>query len=354
MKKLHLILLFFSLSISLISAQISVTGTVTDDKGEPLVGVSVVTKGTTNGVTSDIDGKYAISVPEKSTLIFSFVGFQTVEVLVSESGEKNIQLPSNTRVLGEVIVTGYGSQIKRELTGNISKIRTGDIKDLPVTSFDQAIQGKAAGVQINSGSGKLGQAPQVRVRGQSSVSASNEPLYVIDGIPSTQVGNQVAGFNSLSLQGGITSPLADINPQDIESIEILKDASAGAIYGARAANGVVLITTKKGKAGRSNITFGAQFGNSTPTKKVPFLNTAQYIELYKKAAANADRIDNLPATDPDSYTTYMDSFFLNQSLRTFGTAQQTDTDSLQVVSFKTVLLCVCVMSRCLILFQNQF
>jgi TonB-dependent starch-binding outer membrane protein SusC len=326
MKKLHLTFLFIFLLFNLVNAQYSINGTITDDKGEQLVGVSVVAKGTTNGVTSDLDGKYAISVPEKSTLIFSFVGFQTVELVVSESGEKNVSMPANTKVLGEVIVTGYGSQIKRELTGNISKIRTGDIKDLPVTSFDQAIQGKAAGVQINSGSGKLGQAPQVRVRGQSSVSASNEPLYVIDGIPATQVGNQSAGFNSLSLQGGITSPLADINPQDIESIEILKDASAGAIYGARAANGVVLITTKRGKAGRSNITFGAQFGNSTPTKKVSFLNTAQYIELYKKAAANADRIDNLPASDPDSYTTYMNDFFKNQSLNTFGTAQQTDTD----------------------------
>lgn len=326
MKKLYVLLSLTLLICGFASAQNSIYGIVSDDKGEPLIGVSVLVKGTTNGTVTDIDGKYSISAPANSTLVFSYVGYVSVET-TSNGGNLDIKMVSNSKVLGEVIVTGYGSQIKRELTGNISKIKTNDIREMPVTSVDQAIQGKAAGVQINSGSGKLGQAPQVRVRGQSSVSASNEPLYVIDGIPATQVsGNQAAGFNSLSLSGGITNPLADINPQDIESIEILKDASAGAIYGARAANGVVLITTKKGKAGRTNITFGAQYGNSKPTRKVDFLNTQQYVELYTKAAANADRIDGIDPADPDSYTSYMKDFYKNQSLGTFGTAQQADTD----------------------------
>ena len=318
MKKFPIILAILFFGSGMLYAQYSIRGIVSDDKGDPLIGVSVVVKGTTTGSITDAEGRYDLTVPVNSTVIYSYVGYNNVESLVTASGEMNVQLVSNTKVLGEVIVTGYGSQIKRDLTGNISKIRTNDIKELPVTSFDQAIQGKAAGVQINAGTGKLGQAPQIRVRGQSSVSASNEPLYVIDGIP----GTQAVG----SLSGVPLNPLADINPQDIESIEILKDASAGAIYGSRAANGVILITTKKGKVGRTSISFGAQFGNSTPTKKVDFLNTKEYVELYAKAAANADRIDGLNPSDPDSYTTYMNDFFKNQSLNTFGTPQQTDTD----------------------------
>ena len=319
MKKLNLILALMFFICGFTQAQYSVSGVVSDEKGEPLIGVSVVVKGTTTGTISDIDGKYYLSaVPNNSTIVFSYVGYQTTEANVTQGGTLNMSLASNAKELGEVIVTGYGSQIKKDVTGNISKIRQADIKDLPVTSFDQAIQGKAAGVQINAGTGKLGQAPQIRIRGQSSVSASNEPLFVIDGIPITQFGN--------SLSGGVTSPLADINPQDIESIEILKDASAAAIYGARAANGVVLITTRKGKSGRTNVTLSAQFGNSKPTKKVKFLNTQQFKDLYTQAAANSDRIDGYPANDPDSYTTYINNFFADQSLNTFGTPQQADTD----------------------------
>nr|WP_290937617.1 TonB-dependent receptor plug domain-containing protein [Haliscomenobacter sp.] len=203
--------------------------------------------------------------------------------------------------LTEVLVTGYGTAIKRELTGNIAKIRTEDIKNMPVTSFDQAMQGKAAGVQINGGTGKLGQAMQIRVRGQSSVSASNQPLFVIDGIPATT--------DDLGLFGGATNPMADINPQDIESIEILKDASAAAIYGARAANGVVLVTTKKGKAGRTSVNYGYQYGSSKPTRKVEFLNTEQYLQLYRQAAANRDRLDGTDPSDPALLLPYMEGFF---------------------------------------------
>jgi TonB-linked SusC/RagA family outer membrane protein len=215
-------------------------------------------------------------------------------------------------------VTGYGSQIKRDLTGNIVKIKSSEIQDMPVTTFEQSIQGKAAGVQINQGSGKLAQGIQVRVRGQSSVSASNEPLYVLDGIPLTQ--------GDLSNNGGDTNPLVDINPQDIESIEILKDASAGAIYGARAANGVVLITTKRGKSGATKITFGMQYGKSKATKVLKFLNTQEYMDFYRAAAANSDAIDGYDKKDPDSYTSYMESFFDTQSLGTLGKADQADTD----------------------------
>ncbi|MCU0325120.1 MAG: TonB-dependent receptor [Spirosomaceae bacterium] len=296
-----------------------VTGKVTSaEDGSVLPGVSITVKGTTKGATTDGNGVYRISAPANGTLQATFVGFTIAEKAINGSSEIDFILSPDVKSLSEVIVTGYGSQIKRELTGNIAKIKASDIADQPVTTFEQTMQGKAAGVQINQGTGKLGQAIQIRVRGQSSVSASNEPLYVIDGIPVIQ--------DDLSTFGGGTNPLADINPQDIESIEILKDASAGAIYGARAANGVVLITTKRGKSGRTNVNFGAQYGTSQPTRAVKFLNTQQYIDFYRIAAGNSDKIDGIDPKDPDSYTSYMESFFDAQSLGTLGTANQADTD----------------------------
>ncbi|MEZ0539900.1 SusC/RagA family TonB-linked outer membrane protein [Fibrella arboris] len=298
----------------------TITGRITSSEdGLPIPGVSVLVKGTTRGTSSDAQGSYSLSIPGgNATLVYSFIGSTTQEVVVGNQSVVNVVLLNESRLLSEVVVTGYGQQIKRDLTGNIAKIRPADIQDQPVTTFDQAIQGKAAGVQVNAGSGKLGQGIQVSIRGKSSVSASNQPLYVIDGTPVTT--------DNLSFNSAATNPLNDINPQDIESIEILKDASAGAIYGSRAANGVVLITTKKGKSGRTNITFGAQVGSSKPTRKVQFLNTQQYVDFYRKAAANSDRIDGYDAADPDSYTTYMEDFFVTQGLGTFTKDKQVSTN----------------------------
>lgn len=297
---------------------VDVTGKVTStEDGSPLPGVSITVKGTTRGTTTNVDGSYRISVPTNSVLQASFIGFTTLEQTVNNRSIVDFVLVPATQTLNEVVVTGYGSQIKRDLTGNIAKIKGSDVADMPVTTFEQSIQGKAAGVQINQGTGKLAQGIQIRVRGQSSVGASNEPLYVIDGIPMTT--------GDLSVAGGATNPTVDINPQDIESIEILKDASAGSIYGARAANGVVLITTKKGKTGKTNVTFGVQYGKSKPTNVLQFLNTKQYMDFYRVAAANSDALDGYEASDPDSYTSYMESFFQTQSLGTLGTAKQADT-----------------------------
>lgn len=297
----------------------AISGRVTSsDDNTGLPGVSVTIKGSTQGTLTDATGNYRLSASSNATLVFSFIGFSTVEEVVSNRSVIDVQLKTDVRNLNEVVVTGYGQQIKRDLTGNIAKVRASDIQDQPVTTFDQALQGKAAGVQINSGSGKLGQGIQVRVRGQSSVSASNQPLYVVDGTPVTT--------DNLSFNSASTNPLADINPQDIESVDILKDASAGAIYGARAANGVVLITTKRGKAGRTNITFGAQYGSSKPTNKLQFLNTDQYVKFYNQAAANSDRIESLDQSDPDSYTSYMKGFYETQGLGTYGTPTQSSTN----------------------------
>ncbi len=319
-KRLRILLPLLALLMQVSYAQTrQVTGRViTADDNTSLPGVSVSIKGRTAGTLTDASGNYALNVDNNATLVFSFIGFATIEETVGNRSTINITLQPDTRNLSEVVVTGYGQQIKRDLTGNIAKIKQSDIQDIPVSTFDQAIQGKAAGVQVNSGSGKLGQGIQVRVRGQSSVSASNQPLYVIDGTPVTT--------DDLSINDATTNPLSDINPSDIESIEILKDASAGAIYGSRAANGVVLITTKKGKAGKTNVNISAQYGASTPTRKLQFLNTDQYVNFYNQAAANSDRIDGIDPADPDSYTSYMNGFYETQGLGTFGTANQANTN----------------------------
>ncbi len=200
-----------------------VKGTVTSySDGVPLTGVSIAVKGTSIGTITDIDGQYDINAGANDILVFTYLGFTSIEESINGRSIIDAALKEDVKTLEEVIVTGYGTQIKRELTGNIAKIKAADFKDIPVSSLEGVLQGKAAGVQINAGTGKLGQAMQIRIRGNSSVSASNEPLYVVDGIPITTA-------NLSSNGGGATNSIVDINPQDIESIEILKDASAAAI-----------------------------------------------------------------------------------------------------------------------------
>ncbi|MFN4144453.1 MAG: SusC/RagA family TonB-linked outer membrane protein [Runella sp.] len=325
MKQFLRLSLFWLMSMSVFVGQAqdrTVTGRVTSsDDGSPLPGVSISVKGTTRGANTDADGNYRVSVPNNATLVFSFVGFSSVEQVVGNRSVIDVKLSADTRTLNEVVVTGYGQQIKRDLTGNIAQVKSREIENMPTPSVDAALQGRAAGVFVNSGSGKLGQAVTVRVRGNSSISASSQPLYVVDGVPITA--------DDQSNYGGDTNPLADINPNDIESIEILKDASAGAIYGARAANGVVLISTKKGKAGKTNVSINYQGGVAQATKRVPFLNAAQFEEFYRRAAAYADQRDGIPSNDPDSYTQYLfgpGGFLDYYSYGTYGTPQQTDNN----------------------------
>ncbi len=315
------LLLFLGCSLSMIAQDRRITGKVVSAAdGSPLPGVSVQVKGTAKGTATDASGNYAVSVPSgKGILEIRSVGFNAQTLQIGSQSIINLALTESDNSLGEVVVVGYGTQNKRELTGNIAKIKSTDIADMPVTSFDQAMQGKAAGVLVNAGSGKLGQGIRINVRGQSSISANTQPLYVIDGIPMTTT--------DLSFQGGSTNPLADINPQDIESLDILKDASASAIYGSRGANGVVIVTTKKGKSGSAKVNFGYMTGSSSPTKKLQFLNTDQYVKFYNQAAANSDRIDDYPdPKDPDSYRFYMNSFYDTQGLGTFGKGTQASTN----------------------------
>lgn len=307
-------LLTLLLSVQVLWAQISVTGRVTEERtGGGIAGATVSVKnGNTNAVTN-ADGNFTISVPQNATLVISYVGFRSVEVPASGS-PISVRLAPSDNSLSEVVVTGYGSQIKRDLTGNIAKVKAKDIENMPTPSVDAALQGRAAGVFVNAGTGKLGQGITVRVRGNSSIGANSQPLYVLDGVP--------MNTGSTSNYGGTNNPLADINPNDIESIDVLKDASAGAIYGARAANGVVLITTKKGRAGKTNVSVNVQSGFAEATRRVDFLNADQYVSFYRQAAGNSDRIDGIPTTDPDSYTAYMEDFFDYHSMGKVGTPEQ--------------------------------
>ena len=297
-KKLLSATMAFLLFMAVAFAQnTTVTGKVTDENGAPIVGVSVLVKGAKTGVNTDASGSFSISNAAGKTLLFSAVGYESAQA-TSKGGSIQVSMKTDTKSLSEVVVTGFGgSQIKRELTGNIARVKGKDIEFMPTPSVDAALQGKAAGVFVNSQSGKLGQAVTVRVRGNSSISANSQPLYVLDGVPITS--------QDQSTYGGDMNPLTDLNQNDIESIEVLKDASAGAIYGSRAANGVVLITTKRGKAGKTNVTLNVQTGYAEATKRLPMLNSEQYAELILEAAKYSDNREGIPLDDPYSYTSYV-------------------------------------------------
>ncbi len=291
MRKNSLLLLIcvFATWSAVLAQDLKVSGTVTSaDDGSALPGVSIQVKGTSRGTQTDASGTYSLDASPTSTLVFSFVGLVPQEVVVGTRSTIDVQLTADTRTLSEVVVTGYGTQSKRNLTGNIAKVTGAEIANTPVTTFEQALQGRAAGVQVTSLNGKLGQGIQMRIRGSSSVTASNEPLYVLDGIPLTT--------SDQGTSSAPQNPLADINFNDIESIDILKDASAAAIYGSRASNGVVLITTKKGKIGKTKFNVGYQMGSSTPTRLRDWLNTEQYVELFSEAVQNGIDRGDLPPT----------------------------------------------------------
>ena len=257
----------------------NLSGTVTDESGMPLAGVSVVIKGTNKGVATDFDGKYSLTdVPRGAVLQFSSVGYQTTDVKANNS-QLNIKLAEATQNLDEVVVVGYGTQKKGDVTTAITSVKTKDLEQRPVISAAQAIQGRAAGIQVVQPNGAPGAGLAVRIRGNTSISASNDPLYVVDGIP--------------------VQDISSIAPNDIESMQVLKDASSAAIYGSRAANGVVLITTKQGKRNEPKVSVNTYIGVSEIAKKIPSLNTQQYYELMDetKAVATATLVGLTDKTD---------------------------------------------------------
>jgi TonB-linked SusC/RagA family outer membrane protein len=285
MKKILLLfLLLFTVTVAICQTKV-ITGKVTDQKdGSALPGVTVTVKGSpTIGMQTDVNGGYRLLVPADAKILsFSFIGYKNVELPITGT-VINTQLGVDSKQLTEVLVVGYGTQKRQNVTGSISSISAKEIEGTPATSLEQAIQGKSAGVFIQSDNGKLGQGISVRVRGSSSVSAGTQPLYVLDGIPITT--------NNLSSTEAPTNPIADINFNDVESIQILKDASASAIYGARASNGVVVITTKKGKEGATKINFSAQYGFSKPSRHRKFLDATQFVKYVQREGVGAAKQD---------------------------------------------------------------
>ena len=266
------------LGTGMVQAQdVQVTGTVNDETGAPLPGVSILLKGTTRGTTSDLDGKYSISGPSSGVLVFSFIGYNTIEETIGNRSQININLTPDVSNLEEVVVVGYGTQKKSQLTGAISSVGNKEIQELPITDARQALQGRAAGVDVVQPGSKPGSAPQVRIRGRRSFNASNEPLYVIDGIPTV---------------GG----LEDINPQDITSMEVLKDASATAIYGSRGSNGVVLITTKRGGAGKTSVSLDSYYGVSNELGRIEVFDGPGFAEYKRESRRATGAYPEGPAT----------------------------------------------------------
>lgn len=306
-----------------------VSGRVTDAEGSPVPGANVVIKGTNQGTITDIDGGYTISVPQSSnTLVYSFIGYANQEVNIDSRSVIDVQLAEDVQQLSEVVVVGYGTQDRKTLTSSVASVGSESIKDIPMPSPDQMLQGRAAGVQVSANSGEPGGGMTIRVRGTTSIGGegASNPLYVIDGVPI------ISDNQSSTTFGQPSNPLADLNPSDIASMEILKDASATAIYGARAANGVVLITTKRGKSGDAKVSINAYAGTSSAWKDPNKLRvTGPQFEMLQNEAAANNWIDNngsltaldgkgkaytAPYADPSSAldNNWLDQIFQNGSI----------------------------------------
>jgi TonB-dependent starch-binding outer membrane protein SusC len=266
-----------SVKILEVEQTVTVTGRVTaSDNPEGLPGVNVIVKGTSQGTVTDINGNYSVEVPgQQSILVFSSVGYLSEEVQVGNRSVINLDMAPDITALDEIVVVGYGTQQRRDITGSVASVKSQDLQDLPIASVDQALAGQVAGVQVQQTSGAPGGGVSIRVRGVGSISADTEPLYVIDGFPLDR------GFSNN------ISPLSQLNPNDIESIEILKDAAAAAIYGSRGSNGVVLITTKKGSSGKAIFNFDFFTGLQAVANKIDMLNARQFVELTNEARNNA-------------------------------------------------------------------
>ena len=253
-----LLMLFAAISLGVSAQTITVKGNVKDTTGEPIIGASIVEKGnTTNGTITDLDGNYSIKVPAKATLTFSYIGMKTQDIAIKGQGPINVTLSDDTQALDEVVVIGYGTVAKKDLTGSVSSVSAKQIAAIPVSSASEALQGKMAGVSITTTEGSPDADVKIRVRGGGSLSQDNSPLYIVDGFP--------------------VSSISDIAPTDIQSVDVLKDASSTAIYGARGANGVIIITTKSGQEGKIQVNLGASFGVRKVTKMVDVLNPYEYV-----------------------------------------------------------------------------
>jgi len=274
--KHFLCLLFVFIAQISVAQEITITGKVLDKSGIPIPGANIVVKATKLSTQTDFDGKFTIKANAKQILVASYVGMSPIEMPASSSMTFKLSEASNE--LEAIVVVGYGTQSKRKLTDNIARVTSKDIQQIPVSNVQNALVGKLAGVQITQTNGKVEGGISIRVRGAASISAGTEPLYVLDGIPLVT--------SNESTNGAPTNPLLTLSPNEIESIDVLKDASSAAIYGARGANGVVLITTKRGKEGKAIFSVNYSHGVSEATHKRKWLNAAQYVELFTEASIN--------------------------------------------------------------------
>ncbi|TKB97792.1 SusC/RagA family TonB-linked outer membrane protein [Pedobacter cryophilus] len=260
-----------------------VTGKVTSkEDGLPLPGVSVKATGSNVVTQTDANGNYSIGVPATAkSLEFSFIGFLSQNVAIGSKTAINISLVTDAKQLSEIVVTAYGTQRRADVTGAQSSIKAADIANTPILSPEQALQGRAAGVQVTQSSGTPGGGISIRIRGTSSIGASSQPLYVVDGVPIS-----TGSYTQIGAGGQTSNALSDINPNDIESIEVLKDAASSAIYGSRAANGVVIVNTKRGANQTTKISFNSYYGQQEVNKLLPLISGQQYIELMNEAVLN--------------------------------------------------------------------
>jgi TonB-dependent starch-binding outer membrane protein SusC len=280
MKKILTLFTLLLMAGSLALAQtVQITGTVTSSEdGLPLPGVTVFVKGTTLGILTGTDGKYSLSVPAtEKTLVFSYIGFKSQEVSIENQTKIDVVLQLDVFKVDEVVVVGYGVQKKREVTGSISTVKGDALASLATPSFDAQLAGRSAGVQVNTMTGILGEVPRLRIRGTGSISSGTYPLVVVDGVP-IFTGDQGGAAS--------TNALGDINPADIESTEILKDGSGTAIYGSRAANGVILITTKRGSGGKFHVNYNNYFGIASPVKLFDLLGAADFVTISNEKRSN--------------------------------------------------------------------
>ena len=250
----------------------TITGIVKDATGEPAIGANIVEKGTTNGTITDMNGQFTLTVNPKAVLQISYIGFNTLDMPVGNKSSLTIKLTEDTKALDEVVVVGYGVMRKSDLTGSVGSVKSDVIQKQAISSFDQGLQGKVAGVQVMATSGSPGGVVDIRIRGGNSLTSGNQPLYVIDGYPVTAGGS--AGGS-----GAGQNPLATLNPGDIESMEILKDASATAIYGSKGSAGVILITTKNPESGKVNVEYNGYINFKTPYELPEMMSAGQFAEL---------------------------------------------------------------------------
>ena len=333
-QKLLTSLLLLIASISLMAQNVTVTGVVSDQVG-PVIGASVFEKGTTNGTVTDLDGNFSISVRPGSTLVISSIGYASQEISVGSQRRFNVLLQEDREFLDEVVVVGYGTMKRSDLSGASVSMKEDDLRGSIITNLDQSLQGRAAGVTAVQTSGAPGSSSSIRVRGQATVNAGAEPLYVIDGVIVQGGGNSAWDYGLGDLGNGkisTISPLATLNPSDIVSMEILKDASATAIYGAQGANGVVLITTKHGRSGESKISYEGMFAVSQQNVRIDMLNLREWAEFYNDFVKLGEASANTYYADPSILgvgTNWQDEVFRTALQHQHQVSAQGGTDKVQ-------------------------